>query len=296
VQYWGYQPRSVRSFIQLFSLPRPDWALIPGDNRYGWLAFVRGAKWLIGFTGDRPAYKQGCFDELLALPRNPIAVTDMMQQLCEGQDAAPYQAKQWLFHNQQALPSISTHRPIVAKQYILFHIGAKSAIKHWSTQNWLALADYFKQHNKQVVLSAGLGETQQLDEINAVINLPSYRANLSLIQLIEVMQKAQLIICLDNGIGQLAKVIATPTVCLFGAGSTTLFAEAKFWQDIPYQSVTTAMECRNTQLLFKRKITWIQTCNRSVQNCLQDAPICMNNISVEYVIQAAKTQLAMMKK
>jgi len=293
VQYWGYQPRSLRSFIQIFSLPRPDWALIPGDNRYGWLAFVRGAKWLIGFAGDRPAYKQICFDELLALPSQPIAVTDMMQQLCQGEDAKPYQAKHWQLHNKYTLPTI----PMLtdSKDYILFHIGAKSAIKHWSTQNWIALAEYFKQHNKQVVLSAAAGETQQLDEINAVMNLPSYRANLSLVQLIEVMQKAQLIICVDNGIGQLAKVIATPTVCLFGAGSTTLFAEAKFWQDSPYQSVTTAMECRNTQLLFKRKITWIQTCNRSVQNCLHDEPICMDNISVKQVIQAANTQLAMMQ-
>lgn len=302
VQYWAYNVRSIRSLLQLFTLPRPDWALIPGDNRYGWLAFVRGAKWLIGFTGDRPAYKQICFDELLALPKHPIAVSDMMQQLCSGKNAPPYQAAHWLFNTQATLPRLaaintntslsnSSDNQIPAQPFILFHIGAKSAIKHWSTQKWLALARYFKQHNKQVVLSAAQGETAQLDAINQVLNLPSYRANLDLMQLIKVMQTAQLIICLDNGIGQLAKVIATPTVCLFGAGSTTLFAEAYFWQKSPYQSVTTAMECRNTSLLFKRNIAWIQTCNRSVQNCLHPTPICMENISVEQVIQAAHAQL-----
>jgi len=293
VQYWAYQVRSLRSFMQLFTLPRPDWALIPGDNRYGWLAFVRGAKWLIGFTGDRPAYKQWCFDELIPLPPRPIAVTDMMQQLCLGQDAHAYQARYWPFNHHQALPqmAIETH----TQSYILFHIGAKSSIKHWPTHNWLALAAHFKQQNKQVILSAAQGETEQLDAINQVINLPSYRANLNLMQLINVMQKAQLIICLDNGIGQLAKVIATPTVCLFGAGSTTLYAEAHFWKDMPYQSVTTKMECRNTSLLFKRKISWIQTCNRSEQNCLQPRPICMENITVERVIQAANKQLSLLK-
>ena len=296
VQYWGYQVRSLRSFIQLFSLPRPDWALIPGDNRYGWLAFVRGAKWIVGLTGDRPAYKQMCFDELLPLPTAPIAVTDMMQQLCLGQEAPPYQAQQWHFYHQQALPHIAiTDNETGIQPTILFNIGAKSAIKHWSTQNWLALATHFKQSKQQVILTAAKGETAQLDAINQVMHLPSYRGNLSLMQLIEVMQNAQLIICLDNGIGQLAKIVATPTVCLFGAGSTTLFAEARFWKNMPYQSVTTAIECRNTSLLFKRQITWIQTCNRSVQNCLHQRPICMENISVEQVIQAANQQLSRSK-
>ena len=303
VQYWGYNPRNFCSFVRLFLLPKPDWALVPGDNRYGWLAFVRGAKWTIGFTGDRPAYKQWCFNELLALPKQATAVTDMMQQLCTGKEAPPYQPKQWKIYNHQRLPAysyrndqapniIDLESPSTENEYtnnkILFHLGAKSATKHWSTENWLALADYFKQQNKQVILSAGKGETAQLDEIQKISNLPSYRANLSLLQLIEIMQNVELIVCLDNGIGQLAKVIATPTVCLFGAGSTTLFAEAKFWQDIPYRSVTTAMECRDTHLLFKREIDWVQTCNRSIQDCVHQKPICMQNIAVKQVIDACE--------
>ncbi len=298
VQYWGYNPRNLYSFIQLFSLPRPDWALVPGDNRYGWLAFVRGAKWLIAFSGDRPAHKQWCFNELLPLPKHAVAVPDMMQKLCTGKDASPFQPEHWKITNYPPLPAYTNitknheNQPTInhgaTDNIILFHIGAKSAIKHWPTQNWLTLANYFKQHNKQVILSTGKGEEAQLDEVQKVTQLPCYRGNLSLLQLIEVMQNVELIVCLDNGIGQLAKAIATPTVCLFGGGSTILFAEAKFWKNIPYRSVTTDIECRNTSLLFKRKIDWIQTCNRSINDCIHQSPHCMQNISVQKVIQACE--------
>jgi ADP-heptose:LPS heptosyltransferase len=280
VQYWGYNPRKFCSFMRLFLLPKPDWALVPGDNRYGWLAFVRGAKWISGFAGDRPAYKQWCFDELVALPSQPMAVTEMMQQLCTGNPAPNYQANQWKIHNTQP------YQPVVQGAYILFHVGAKSATKHWDTKNWRALAQYFKQQNKQVVLSAGQGEEALLDAIIQKMSLPSYRANLNLLQLIDVMQKAELIICLDNGIGQLAKVIATPTICLFGAGSTVLFAEAPFWNKIPYRSITTVIKCRNTHSLFKRQITWVQTCNRSMAACQYKKALCMENITVTQVINS----------
>ena len=317
VQYWGYNPRSLHSFRQLFLLAKPDWAIVPGDNRYGWLAFVCGAKWLIAFTGDRPAHKQWCFNELLPLPNNPIALPDMMQQLCTGKDASPYEPEHWKIANEQILPAFAppvkanknnqllqnklaaqnsvagNESPLkidqtVSNNAVLFHIGAKSAIKHWPTQNWLALASYFKRYNKQVILSAGKGEEAQLDEIQKVTQLSCYRGNLSLLQLTAVMQSVELIVCLDNGIGQLAKVIATPTVCLFGAGSTRLFAEARFWENIPYRSVTTDIECRNTSLLFRRKIDWIKTCNRSITDCVHQSPTCMQNISLQQVIQACE--------
>jgi hypothetical protein len=29
---------------------------VPGDNRYGWFSRALGARWVVGFSGDRPRY------------------------------------------------------------------------------------------------------------------------------------------------------------------------------------------------------------------------------------------------
>jgi len=45
-----------------------DLAIVPGDNRYGWFARALGARWIVGFSGDRPRHKDLLLDEARAYP------------------------------------------------------------------------------------------------------------------------------------------------------------------------------------------------------------------------------------
>lgn len=278
IKYYEYNPCSIKSLLSLLLISKADWAIIPGDNRYGWLALALGAKWIVAFEGDRPAYKHWCIDELIKLPALPMALPDMLMRLTDGAHPPPYSINDWKFSK-----TGNIERP--ANKYVIFHVGAKSETKHWATNNWVSLIHYFHEKNLQVILSAGPSEEQPLYKIKKQVDIPAYPGNLQLLELVELMKGALLNICLDNGIGQLAKVIGTPTLCLFGPGSSQLFGQADFWENMPYKAATIPISCRNTHSLFKREIMWIQTCNRSEVNCIQSTFICMDSLSVNYVIE-----------
>src|ERR1022692_1219039 len=63
-----YDPRDVRSLQMLRGEGAFDLALIPGDNRYSWLARSLGARWVGGFSGGDARYKDWPVDELRSYP------------------------------------------------------------------------------------------------------------------------------------------------------------------------------------------------------------------------------------
>jgi hypothetical protein len=54
----GWNPRSPATSA-LWRERGFDLALVPGDNRFSWLALALGARWIVAFAADRPAYKAG---------------------------------------------------------------------------------------------------------------------------------------------------------------------------------------------------------------------------------------------
>ncbi len=46
-------PRDPGTLMELLQQSGFDLALVPGDNRYSWLALALGAKWIVAFSGDR---------------------------------------------------------------------------------------------------------------------------------------------------------------------------------------------------------------------------------------------------
>ena len=57
VQALPFEPRDYATLNALLSDHRYDLALVPGDNRYSWLAAALDAQWVVAFAGDRPAVK-----------------------------------------------------------------------------------------------------------------------------------------------------------------------------------------------------------------------------------------------
>jgi hypothetical protein len=61
----GWHPRDFASVRKLFAMPRFDLAFLSGENRLSFLARAIGARWIIGFADEAPAYKNWLVDEAI---------------------------------------------------------------------------------------------------------------------------------------------------------------------------------------------------------------------------------------
>lgn len=273
-----FNPFKHSSFFDLLQLPQIDWAFVPGDNRYGWTAFALGAKWIIGFDGDRPAYKSWCFDELIQYPDSPQAWTDITAHLVDGKEPKPFQTIDWTEPSHEAFT-------LPDKPYALFHIGARSSLKSWPADKWDNLINEMPDKTLKRALTCGPGETDILKKINLQDSFFLYPGNLSLAQMWKLTKEARLLVCPDNGIAHMGRIIGTPTVCLFGPASDLLYGAGKFWSNSPFQAVSKPMSCRDQHNVFKRHIEWAKTCERFPTEC-NSVLKCMEKIEVKDVLNA----------
>jgi hypothetical protein len=92
-------------------------------------------------------------------------------------------------------------------------------------------------------------------------------------------------------VAHLGRVAFTPTVTLFGPGSAVICGNGEFWRDTPWRAVTEdPFECRDQQVLFRRRIEWVRRCGRTPLECAE--PRCMHAIGVDAVMQAVQGLLA----
>lgn len=276
-----YDPRDVSTLSAWRRHRGFDWALVPGDNRYSWLALGLDARWIVAFAGDRPRYKSWPVDELRAYPDRPAAWGDMVAGLIPGPPPRPYRASDWPAPacEEFALPP---------DPYCVLHIGASSALKLWQSHKWRALARLLEERGNSVVWSAGPKEEKYLQEVDPEGRYPAYAGSLNLAQLWHLIAKARLLVSPDTGVAHLGRLTATPTVALFGPGSAVICGRGDFWRESPYRGVAIEeFPCRDQKVLFKREIEWVRRCGRGLREC--GAPACMHAIDVERVWQAVGT-------
>jgi ADP-heptose:LPS heptosyltransferase len=259
----------------LFAEEAFDLALIPGDNRYAWLAAAMRAHWIVAFAGDRPARKNWPVDALVPYPDAPAAWGDIVATMVDGPAPPPYETTDW-----SAPPSQSFDLP--AAPYAVLHVGASSPLKQWSPARWLALAHWLAERGIRPVWSAGRGEEDAVQECDPDSRFHSLAGQLDLAQLWQLLAHARLVVAPDTGVAHLGRITGVPTVALFGPGSATICGAGDFWHDSPYRAVTVEpFPCRNQKVLFKREIAWVQRCARSVGQC--PAHRCMAAIRPEAV-------------
>jgi len=278
-----YEPREPRTLAAFFDEPGFDLALVPGDNRYSWLAAAAGARWIVAFAGDRPATKSWPVDEEKHYPDTPKALGDMVAGLAEGPPPRPYRPADW-----PAPACAGFDAP--AGRYAVLHVEASTPLKHWEDEKWLALADRLHERKLQPIWSAGPSGASFLESIDPARRYPRLGHQLDLAQLWHLVAGAALLVCPDTSVMHIGRLTGTPTVALFGPSSAELFGPGDFWRDMPYRAVTVAdFPCRDQNRLFKREITWIRRCQRTLQEC--PAPRCMQAIGIEEVAQAATALL-----
>lgn len=247
VEAGGYDPRGAATVGRLAQWPAPDLAFVPGDNRFSWLAAALGARWIVAFSGDRPAYKSWPVDEQVPFPRTPAAWHDIAAMLVDGPAPAPYRAGDW-----PAVPCAPFERP--PGRYAVLHVEASRRDKHWGEKNWLALASSLHEEGLIPVWSAGpkgLGLIHRIDPGHAYEAVGHL---LDVAQLWNLVAGASLLVCPDTGVSHMGKLAGTPTVTLYGPGAAALFGRGEFWRDAAFREVTDPELPARMATLFKRRI------------------------------------------
>ena len=274
-----YEPREPATLEALFDEPGFDLALVPGDNRYAWLAAAAGARWIVAFAGDRPASKSWPVDEERPYGTTPAAWGDMAAELADGAPPIAYRPGDW------PAPACAPF-DAPAGRYAVLHVEASTPLKHWEEAKWLSLAGILIEQEIQPIWSAGPTGSPLLHRIDPAGQFPALGHRLDLAQLWHLVAGAALLVCPDTSLMHIGRLTGTPTVALFGPSSAQLFGPGEFWREVPYRALTVEnFPCRDQHRLFKREIAWIRRCQRTLAEC--PAPRCMHAIGVEGVAQAA---------
>jgi ADP-heptose:LPS heptosyltransferase len=256
-----------------------DLALIPGDNRFAWLAQALGSRWIVAFDGDHaPVLKRWPIDEWRKYSAAPSTWGDMVAALVDGPPPAPYARQNW-----PNPPSAYVNLP--ARPYAVLHVGASTTLKQWDPKRWRELAHRLAAQGMAPVWSAGRGEMEIVRSCDPGGRYRSLAGELSLTQLWTLLSHAALLVAPATGIAHLGRLVTTPTVALFGPGSSTLSGSGEFWRNVAFRGVTVdPFPCRDQRVLFKREIAWVRRCGRSSTECAH--PKCMDAIELDRVVGA----------
>lgn len=282
----AFDPRDPKSIEGLRRSKGYDLALIPAENRYSPLAKALGARWIVGFAADRPAWKNWLLNDARAYPTQPATYGDFAARLVDGPAPAPYTVEDW------PLPTASAFdKP--AGDYAVLHLGASSRLKQWPAERWQTLANWLYARGITPTWSAGAKEIDLVKTADPDSRFRSFAGQLDLVQLAHLLAGARLLVCPDTGVAHLGRITGTPTVALFGPGTELICGAGDYWRNSPFLPLSIPIACRNQTLTFRRHADWIQRCGRSFgaapDQCAD--PRCMTGISLEAVLQACEAML-----
>ena len=276
-----------------------DLAIVPDDNRYAWLARAAGARRVIGFANDRPAWKNWMLDRAVPYPDRAEAWADMAGRCLSDGDAGrgprvpPFVAGEW-----PAPPAAAFDGP--TRRYAVLHVGASTPLKQWPATRWRQLADRLAADGLAVAWSGGASERSALDAVGPRDDEHDFVGRLDLPQLWRLLAGAALLVCPDTGITHLARIAGVRTVALFGPGSVAIHGAGAFWAGVPFAAVTVAdFPCRDQRTLYRRDIAWVRRCGRRFDPSVAPAgasdpsacsrALCMEAIGLDPVLTAAST-------
>ena len=253
-----YEPRDATTLDAFLDGPGFDIAYVPGDNRYSWFAAAAGARWIVAFDGDRPAWKSWPVDGLRPFPSAVAAWGDMAAQLADGPPPRAYRPEDW-----PAPACAPFDRP--GGRYAVLHVEASTPLKYWSDAGWLYLADFLHGNDIQPVWSAGPAGADLIHRIDPDARFLALGHKLDLAQLWHLVTGAALLVCPDTSVMHLGRLTGAPTVALFGPSSPTLYGAGEFWRDVPFRPLQIAdVPGAGGVRLFKREIAGAQPARRAL--------------------------------
>jgi len=283
-QALAYDPRDFQSFRNLLGRGPFDLAYVLGDNRYAWLARAVGARWIVGFEGDRPAWKNWMLDVLQALPAIPTAWADMAAGLIDGEAPPSFRPGDW------PAPEVPKF-DLPDGDYAVLHVGASTPLKLWPADRWRALAKMLFERGITPVWSAGHGEVGLVEMIDPEHRYRRYCGTLNLPQLWHLLARGCILVCPDTGVAHLGKIVGVPTIALFGPGAPQLYGKGDFWRNSCYIALAEdPFPCRDQRLLFRRELAWVRRCGRTTATCTTPGA-CMRAIPVDAAVRAVLSLL-----
>ncbi|OWY37435.1 heptosyltransferase [Xenophilus sp. AP218F] len=250
-----WQPRDFASIRRLFAEPRFDMVYLMGENRLSFLARAIGARWIVGFAAETPAYKNWLLDEQVPYSPQPESWTDTAATLVDGPDPAPFRLDDW--------PLTAAALPNLPERYVVLHVGASSATRFWPAQSWREVAAAARRGGCVVAWSCGPGEQALLDTIQPQAGDLVWAGSLSLPQLRTALAGAKACVCPDTGIAHLAKTALCPLIMLFGPGDPALFGASRFFAAQRCLAAGPAwFPCRNQRSVHYRPVDWALRCFR----------------------------------
>jgi ADP-heptose:LPS heptosyltransferase len=287
-QPYGFQAlpfdlRDAASIDGIFQQGPFDLAIVPDDNRYAWLARAAGARWIVGFAGDTPQWKNWMVDEAHSYPVVAQTWSDLMGGLIAGPPPEPFEQGEW------ALPEATLPGDLPVR-YAVLHLGAGSPLRYWPPERWRELAQALSGAQLEPIFTTSMQERAQLDQIDPEHRYRRFPGDLTLNQMGQLLKRASLLVCADTGIAHLARLAAVPTVVLYGPGTPLLHGNGDFWQKHPERNVWQApFPCRDQHDLFRRQVSWVVRCKRSFGNGPDQCPepACMQALTVAVVVRQA---------
>ena len=250
-----------------------DLALVPAENRLAWLARAAGARHVVGFAGDTPAWKNWMLDTAVPMPEALTAVGDLFLRLLPGDDPAPFQPGDW------PAPAVD-EVPVMPPGAIVFHINSTQATRRWPAERWLELGRRLRARGYQPYWSLGPGEEKLLDEHDPAREFPTLMLRFA--PMWHALAQARLLVGIDTSMTHLARLAGTPSVVVHGPTHPSLFGGGIFWQNprcLP--AVIENVPCRDVGRLFRRPVSWARMCSRGLDSCAN--PYCIRQISVDQV-------------
>jgi len=274
-------PFNARSLADHVALRRHggfDLALVPGDNRWSWLAKAMDARWIVAFAADEPGYHEWPVDEQRPMPHEPLAWGDIAARLLDGPEPAPYSPGEW------PAPDFAPYAQPKGR-YCVLHLGASSPHKLWPADRWRAIVEWAERKGYEVVLSAGRGEEQLLAPVDPEGRRSSLAGRLDLAQMWDLLAHAAFLVCPDTGIAHLARLTDVPTVVLYGPGSPVSAGPGRFWSRARFRALWDPdVACRDQNRLFERRLEWLRQCWRGPDECAD--PFCIRRVAISHVTQA----------
>lgn len=261
----GFRPDQPATLAALRREGPFDWAVLPGDNRFSWLARAAGCGWVTGWAHDRPASKNWMVDDPRPWPEAPGALVDLWADLLPDgpvAGAAPPQAAPRFRVADWPEPPAGAFLPPEGA-YVVLHVGASNPRKFWPAHCWQSLAEGLEQAGYRIVLSGGKGEealASMCDPKGRWLNLAG---RLDLAGMWHLLRQARLLVAPDTGIAHLGKITGTPTLALFGAGPTPVYARGRFFSEQPFHClVLDELPARPQSTLFRRPFPWLPALSR----------------------------------
>ncbi len=272
--------RSLRAHRELRAQGGFDLALVPGDNRWAWLARALESHWIVAFAPDDASYKDWPVDEERPMPQSEMAWGDIAATLLEGDEPPPFAVEEW-----PAPPFTPYPRPTA--RYCVLHLGASSFHKQWPHPRWRQVLEWAESKGYEVVLSAGRGEEHLLSAVDAEGTRSRLAGRLDLPQLWDLLRGAAFLVCPDTGVAHMARLVGVPTVAVYGPGSPISTGPGRFWAASPFRALwDPAVPCRDQDVLFERRLVWLRQCWRGVHEC--GDPVCIRRVTVQQVIGAVQ--------